>query len=79
MTSTIATKARFDPDTPLDRIITTKELLGIVPYSAMHVWRLERDGKFPGRIQIGPNRVGWSLREIMAWVEAKKAAREEVA
>ena len=59
-----------------DRIISAKERRELVPYSDMHVWRLERDGKFPKRIRLGENRVGWSLCELQAWIDGKKAERD---
>jgi prophage regulatory protein len=59
----------------LDRIIRQQELLTIVPYSPMHIWRLEQAGRFPLRIHLGPGRVGWSLREVLEWIEARKAER----
>lgn len=55
-----------------DRIIREHELRSIVPYSSMHIWRLERAGRFPRRIKLGPNRVGWSLQEIADWLDARK-------
>jgi prophage regulatory protein len=63
-------------DNALDRIIRQRELLTIVPYSPMHIWRLEQAGRFPLRIHLGPGRVGWSLREVLEWVEARKAERQ---
>ena len=59
-----------------DRIISAKERRALVPYSDMHVWRLERAGGFPRRIRLGAHRVGWSLREVIAWIEGRKADRE---
>ncbi len=58
-----------------DRIISAKERRELVPYSDMHIWRLERDDKFPRRIPLGGNRVGWSLREVQEWIEQRKAGR----
>jgi len=58
-----------------DRIILASERREIVPYSDMHIWRLEQDGQFPKRIKLGPNRVGWSLQEVLDWIEERKAAR----
>lgn len=58
-----------------DQIIRQKELQALVPYSGMHLWRLEKVGRFPRRIKLGPNRVGWSLNEVNAWLEARKAER----
>ena len=63
------------PDLP-DRLIDAKERRLLVPYSDMHVWRLEREGKFPKRIKIGANRVAWRLSEILAWIDEKADARD---
>ena len=60
-----------------DRIIGWPELDPMVPYSRMHVNRLEKAGKFPKRMNLGENgRVGWSLREVLQWIESKKAERD---
>ena len=59
-----------------NRLIDAKERRLLIPYSDMHVWRLERDGKFPKRIRIGPNRVAWRLSEILAWIDEKADARK---
>jgi prophage regulatory protein len=45
----------------------------------MHVWRMERVGRFPRRVHLGANRVGWSLAEIQEWIESKKAERDNAA
>ena len=47
-----------------ERIIGKKELKNLVLYSDTHIYRLERDGKFPKRLKIGANRVGWLLSEV---------------
>ena len=65
------------PDLP-DRLIDAKERRLLVPYSDMHVWRLEREGKFPKRIKIGANRVAWRLSEILAWIDEKADARDSI-
>ena len=51
----------------LPRIVTRRELRQIVPYSPQHILRLEKQGKFPKRIQIGARRVGWYLSDVEAW------------
>ncbi len=58
-----------------DRIIRAPERRRLVPYSDMHIWRLEQAGVFPKRIKLGPNSVGWSLHEIVEWIDARKAER----
>ena len=55
------------------RIIRKPELLGKIGLSDTSIWRLERDGAFPGRISLGGNSVGWFASEIDDWL-AKKAA-----
>lgn len=59
-----------------DRIIDKKELKHFIPYSDVHIQRLEKSGDFPKRIKLGPNRVGWSLQEICEWIEQRKVARD---
>ena len=59
-----------------DRIVSAKERRTMVPYSDMHIWRLERENKFPRRIRLGEARVGWSFQEIQAWIAARKAERD---
>jgi predicted DNA-binding transcriptional regulator AlpA len=64
---------------PLERIIRWTELSHFVPYSAMHVRRLEKLGLFPRRIKLGVGKraaVGWSFSEVMKWISDRMAARE---
>jgi prophage regulatory protein len=55
------------------RIVTQKELRLLVPYTPQHILRLEKAGKFPARIRLGMNRVGWLLTEIEAWITSRRA------
>jgi prophage regulatory protein len=59
-----------------DHIISAREVRDMVSYSLMQIWRLERDGRFPKRIRLGPGRIGWSLREVQEWIADRKAERE---
>jgi prophage regulatory protein len=60
------------------RIVTQKELRLLVPYTPHHILRLEKAGKFPRRIRLGQNRVGWYLSEIEAWVASRRAASASI-
>lgn len=60
----------------MDRIIDRRELRHLVPYSSSQIYRMERLGRFPRRIAIGPGRVGWLLSEVVKWIEGKKEARK---
>ena len=57
------------------RIISAAERRRLLPFSDMHIWRLEKAGKFPKRIKLGEHRVGWDLDEVVAWIEDRKARR----
>ncbi|MGF7178403.1 helix-turn-helix transcriptional regulator [Azospirillum doebereinerae] len=55
-----------------NRILRFKEVQSrIGGYSRMHVDRLEKAGKFPSRVQIGSNSVGWMEDDIAAWIGAR--------
>lgn len=47
-----------------------------IPYSRMHIDRLEKAGRFPKRVQLGPNSVAWVEDEIIAWQAERIAARD---
>lgn len=62
-----------------DRIVSATERRSLIPYSDMHIWRLEKADQFPKRIRLGANRVGWSLRELQEWIAERKAERDTAA
>ena len=43
------------------------------------IWRLEKAGKFPRRVQITQKIVGWAEDEIDAYQQAKLAERDAAA
>ena len=58
------------------RLVTKKELQQYgIPYSPVHIQRLENAGTFPKRIKLSPNRVVWYLHEIEKWVADRAAER----
>ena len=58
------------------RVLRAPEVVRRVGYSRMHLWRLERNGLFPKRVQLGPNAVGWLETEIDEWIKARVAERD---
>jgi len=58
------------------RIISKRQLKEMVLYSPQHIARLEKAGKFPKRIQLGPNRVGWVEDEVLDWLQQRLDCRE---
>jgi prophage regulatory protein len=55
-----------------ERLIRFPELKTICGLSRSTVWRLESEGKFPRSIRISKRALGWSLMEILQWIESKK-------
>lgn len=56
---------------PGERLIRIEEVLEIVPYSRVHIYRLMNWGRFPKQVHIGDNRVCWLESEVLAWVSAR--------
>ena len=53
------------------RILNKRELKEMVLYSPQHIARLEKAGKFPKRVLLGPNRVGWVEAEVKDWLQRR--------
>jgi prophage regulatory protein len=52
-----------------DRLIAERECRQITGVSRAHRWRMERAGKFPLRLSLGPKTVRWRLREVLGWMD----------
>jgi len=62
-------------DRPI-RFLLKKALSQRVPYSPVHIWRLEKAGEFPLRVHLGANRVAWVEEEVDDWIESKLKERD---
>jgi prophage regulatory protein len=60
----------------LTRLIGWRELrqLGI-RYSRAYLLRIEKAGRFPKRVRLGPNSIAWRLDEVQRWIAERSAAR----
>ena len=60
------------------RILRTSQVVEKVGYSAMHISRLEKAGKFPKRFKLNPDgyAVGWLEEEINQFIADRVAARD---
>ena len=67
----------MDNHTKFEKFIMLPQVREIVPYSASHIWRLERAGEFPQRVRLGGNRVAWLQSEVNAWVQGKVTSRSD--
>jgi prophage regulatory protein len=59
--------------TSAKRVLSQQAVLQRLPVSRTTLWRLERSGLFPKRIQVSPNRVGWLEADVDAWIEERKS------
>lgn len=51
-----------------NRLMRWHEVHELVGSSRSTVWRWERAGTFPRRVQTGPKSVAWRASEVYAWV-----------
>lgn len=58
------------------RMLSKRQLKEMVLYSPQHVARLEKAGRFPKRVQLGNNRVGWIEQEVLDWLQERIDARD---
>lgn len=64
-------------ESELNCILDKKALRRFVPYTPQHVARLEARGVFPRRVQVGGNRVGWVVGEVLKWIAERVRERDE--
>ncbi|KJC53496.1 hypothetical protein UB31_08565 [Bradyrhizobium sp. LTSP849] len=56
------------------RYCDLQEMRGI-GYTRRHLYTLEAERKFPKRVPLGENRVGWIECEIDDWIKERAARR----
>jgi prophage regulatory protein len=50
-----------------------------IPWSKVHLWRLEKVGRFPKRVKLGPGTMMWVEGEIDTYKAQLLAEREKTA
>ncbi len=59
------------------KIVSLKDLRERgIRYSRVHIDRLVKSKKFPPKIKLGENRVGWLESDIDDWIQAKVDERD---
>ena len=53
------------------KILRKSEVSKLIGLSKVTIWRLERKGQFPKRIQLSTRSVGWVEEEIHSWIESR--------
>jgi predicted DNA-binding transcriptional regulator AlpA len=55
--------------TAQDKILHFRHIQEITGRSRTTIWRWEKAGQFPKRVQLGPHGIGWRASEIQAWID----------
>lgn len=60
------------------KLVSRRDLKSVygIPYSLVHIRRLEEAGQFPSRVTLGQCRVAYVASEVEEWIEDKLAKRE---
>jgi prophage regulatory protein len=56
--------------------LNKRQVIKIAGVSRSTIDRLERAGDFPERVTLSRRRVGWDLREVLAWDRARRSKRQ---
>ncbi|PXX42256.1 helix-turn-helix transcriptional regulator [Aquitalea magnusonii] len=62
----------------MKRTIRRDELRKMVPLADSTIYEMERNGKFPKRFNLTSRCVVWDYDEVVAWIEARKEAANDV-
>ena len=54
------------------KILRNSQVMETTGLSRTTIWRLERGGEFPKRVQLSTNSVGWLENEVYEWLEQRK-------
>ncbi|MFQ3247550.1 MAG: putative DNA-binding transcriptional regulator AlpA [Arenicella sp.] len=66
-----AQPSQNSPKNTSERIIRAKEVHNITGLSRTSIWRHEKKGTFPKRVQLGESSVGWKLSEVQTWINSR--------
>jgi prophage regulatory protein len=57
------------------RLIRERQILERTGLSRTQRWRLEREGRFPARVQLSDRAFGWIESEVEAWIAQRVSER----
>ncbi len=56
--------------------LNRKQIIKLTGMSRSTLDRLERDGKFPKRVTLSTQRIGWVVQEVVDWDHDRRIMRE---
>jgi prophage regulatory protein len=60
------------------KVLRLNEVMGRTGQSRTSIWRLERRGDFPRKVQLAPGAIGYREDEVDEWIERRSAERKPV-
>ena len=54
-----------------DGLMRAKDVELVTALSRVSIWRMEREKKFPGRVQVSPSRVAWRGCEVKSFIDSR--------
>lgn len=60
----------------ISQLASTKDKPGLLPISAVTIWRWARDGSFPKPIRLSNKVTVWDAQEVQAWQDQRRAAAQ---
>ena len=60
------------PGMPDKYVVRPNELCKMLSVSSSTLWRMEKEGRLPEKVKIGPRAVGWFNTDIDEWLEQNK-------
>ncbi len=54
-----------------DGLMKSADVQMVCALSRVSIWRMEREKKFPARVQVSPSRVAWIGSEVAEWINSR--------
>ena len=52
-------------------LLSHREVLDLIPFSRIEIYRRIRAGSFPAPLQIGKRAIAWKAMEIFQWMDSR--------
>jgi len=59
---------------PADTYLRKRQVLALVPFSGMTLWRKVKDGSFPAPVQLSERIPAWRVGDVREWLASREAA-----
>lgn len=53
------------------KILRTRDVVALTGLSRVTIWRFEKAGRFPSRVRLGANSVGWIEDQVLSWLSGR--------